>query len=138
MSAAYRRIMASLPYTQLSRRESQVMEAVYRRGEATVAQVMEELPDPPGYNSVRSTLGILAKKGHLTHRKDGRRFVYVPKIPRRVAQRSVLKGLLDTFFERSTVGAVSTLIDIAAPDLSEEELNEISDLIAKTRSRDKA
>ena len=57
--------MASLPYTHLSRRESQVMEAVYRRGEASVAQVLEDLADPPGYNSVRSTLGILEDKGYL-------------------------------------------------------------------------
>ena len=130
--------MASLPYTHLSRRESQVMEVVHRRGEATVAQVIEELPDPPGYNSVRSTLGILEDKGYLSHRKEGKRFVYAPEVSRRQAQRSALASLLDTFFEGSTLGVVSTLIDISAPDMCDEELKEISDFISKTRSREKS
>ncbi len=61
---------------KLSRRERQIMDIVYQRGQVSVTDVLEDLPDPPSYSTVRALLGILEEKGYLTHKKDGRRYIY--------------------------------------------------------------
>lgn len=121
-------------YTQLSRRESQIMDIIYHLGEATVAQVLDKMADPPGYNSVRITLGILEKKGYLRHHRDGQRYVYAPIVSPEKAKRSVLGHLLKTFFAGSTSSAILTLLDMSSSRLSEEELDEISAWIEQARS----
>ena len=125
--------MAKPVHTQLSRRESQIMDAVYRLEEATVADVRAEMPDPPSYNSIRVTLGILEDKGYLTHRKDGQRFVYSSEAPREQAEHSALEHVLQTFFDGSTPRAVSTLLGMSAADLTADELDELAAMIRQTR-----
>jgi BlaI family transcriptional regulator, penicillinase repressor len=116
---------------QLSKRERQIMDAVYARGEATVAQVLEGIPDPPMRGALRTLLRILEHKGHLTHRKQGREFIYRPTRPRGQAGRSALGRVLDVFFGGSLGDAVAAHLSDPrrAARLSPEELRRLSDLI---------
>src|SRR5258706_3922369 len=98
----------------LSRRERQIMDIVFARGEATAAEVGAALPDPPSYSAVRALLRILEEKGHLRHREDGPRYVFVPTEPREKASRSALKRVLQTFFDGSLSNAVAALVDADA------------------------
>ncbi|HVS64107.1 MAG TPA: BlaI/MecI/CopY family transcriptional regulator [Thermoanaerobaculia bacterium] len=120
---------------QLSARERQIMDIVWRHGEATVALVLDELPDPPSYSAVRAMLRILEEKGHLQHREDGRRYVYLPRAPRRNAERSALRRVLATFFDDSPSAAVAALLDMEAGRLSADELDELEDLVQRARAR---
>jgi predicted transcriptional regulator len=113
----------------LSRRERQIMEAIYRLGDATVADVMAELPDPPSYSAVRAMLGKLEAKGYLAHRQEGPRFLYLATVPRREARESALERLVRTFFDGSTEMAVTALLDMSAGEMSDEELDRLSTLI---------
>ena len=121
----------------LSRRERQIMDVIYRRGQATAAEVLDGLPDPPGYSAVRAMLRILEDKGHLRHESRGPRYVFLPTVPREKARKSALKQLVQTFFDGSTAQAVAALLDLSASKLSDEELDRLSRLItqAKTEGR---
>ena len=121
--------MATSSHHQLSRRERQIMDIVYRLGEATAAEVMENLPDPPSYSAVRALLRILEEKSHLRHRQEGPRYVYVPTIPVDAAKQSALKHVLSTFFEGSVSQAVAALLDLSQDDLSDAELQRLARLI---------
>ena len=125
--------MKNNTYLNLSRRESQIMDIIYRLSEASVADVLEALPDPPGYNSVRVILSILEKKGYLLHKKEGQKYVYTPTELPEKTKRSVLEHLMTTFFEDSTPQVLSTLLDMSASELSDEELDELSEMIEKAR-----
>lgn len=116
----------------LSRRERQIMDVIFRTGEATVSDVLAGLPEPPSYSAVRATLGILEEKGLVRHHKDGRRFVYSATIPRRKALRSALRHMLNTFFDGSTEGAMAALLQMNSTDLSSEALARIKKIIEET------
>jgi BlaI family penicillinase repressor len=103
-------------------------------GEATVAEVASRIPDRPTYNSVRVTLGILERKGHVRHRRDGRRYVYWPTVPHEEASRSAARELLKTFFSTSPSKAVLTMLDLSEPRLTERELEEIAGWIERARA----
>lgn len=117
----------------LSRRERQIMDVIYERGQATVAEVLDRLPDPPGYSAVRALLGILEDKGHLSHRQDGPRYVYLPTVPRGKAVQSALRHLVQTFFDGSTEEAVAALLDLEGKSLSRQELARIARGIDRAR-----
>ncbi|KPL00196.1 MAG: CopY family transcriptional regulator [Planctomycetes bacterium SM23_65] len=125
--------MARKSHAELSRRERQIMDIIYRRGEASVAQVLEDLPDTPTYSTVRTLLRILEEKGHLKHAKDGPRYVYRPTRPRSQAARSALKRLLETFFDGSAEKAVTALLDVSDANLTPDELQRLAKLIEKAR-----
>ena len=118
-------------HTHLSRRESQIMDLVYRLGEASVADIVAHMPDGPPYNSVRVTLGILERKGYVKHRREKRRYLYTPVLAQDTATRSAMRHLLKTFFGGSSSRAILTLLDMSAARLSKEELAEISQWIEK-------
>lgn len=118
---------------QLAARERQVMDVIYKLGEATVSEVREAIPDPPSYSTVRTHLRILERKGLLRHREVGRRYVYVPTVPRSRAQRSALQRVLSTFFSDSPSQAVAALLDLKAADLTDETLDELADLVEQAR-----
>ena len=122
---------AALP--ALSRRERQIMDVIYRRGQATVTEVMEEIPDAPGYSAIRALLRVLEEKGHLRHEQDGPRYVFLPTVPRERARDSALRQLLHTFFDGSTEQAVAALLDLSSTKLSDAELDKLSQLIAQSR-----
>src|SRR5215510_4300461 len=113
----------------LSRRERQIMDIIYARGEAAAAEVHEELPDAPSYSAVRTLLRILEEKGHLKHREDGPRYVFMPTEPRTKASRSALKRVVQTFFEGSLSNAVAALVDGEGGKISAEELQRIEAII---------
>lgn len=117
----------------LSRRERQIMEVIYRRRQATSAEVLEDLPDPPSYSAVRAMLRVLEEKGHLRHEQQGPRYVFLPTVPREQAQRSALKKLVQTFFDGSTEQAVAALIDQSDRALSNAELARLARLINQAR-----
>jgi predicted transcriptional regulator len=121
---------------ELSRRERQIMDAVYRLGEASAADVTRALPDRPAYNAVRVTLGILEKKGFLTHRQDGPRYVYRPTIAPEKAQQSAMRHMLRTFYRGSPSAAILALLDGSAAKMSPQDLDEIARAIAQARKRE--
>ncbi|NKB34389.1 MAG: BlaI/MecI/CopY family transcriptional regulator [Pseudomonadales bacterium] len=118
---------------QLSRRERQIMDAIYRLEEASVKEVMENIPEAPSYSAVRALLKKLVEKGRISHREKGLKYVYFPVVETKTASRSALSNLLDTFFKNSPVLAVNTLLDVAAKDISEIDLAEISKLIEEKK-----
>src|SRR3954451_15602255 len=117
----------------LSRRERQIMDVIYRRGQATAAEVLDGLPDPPGYSAVRAILRILEDKGHLRHESRGPRYVFLPTVPREKARKSALKQLVRTFFDDSTEQAVAAMLDLSASKLSGDELDRLARLIDEAR-----
>jgi BlaI family transcriptional regulator, penicillinase repressor len=117
----------------LSRRERQIMDIVYARGEAAAADVRAALPDPPSYSAVRALLAILVEKGHLKHRSQRGRYIYVPTRRRVQAGRSALRRVLDTFFEGSLEKAVAALLQGADANLSEQDLRRLAQLIKQAR-----
>jgi predicted transcriptional regulator len=119
----------------LSRRESQVMEIIYRLGEAAAADVLGEIDDPPSYSAIRSTLSILVEKGLLRHRQDGPRYVYYPPLPREKASRAALARLLDTFFGGSPERAMAALLDLSSMNMSREELASVERMINEAKRR---
>jgi BlaI family transcriptional regulator, penicillinase repressor len=120
---------------QLTRRERQIMDSVYSRGKATVAEVQEDLPDAPGYSAVRAMLVKLEAKGQLRHAQEGARYVYEATLPRETARVSALERLLSTFFDDSPTKTVAALLDLKGEDLSEEELDGLADLIDQARKK---
>jgi len=123
--------MTAESHAHLSRRERQLMDIVYRRREASVADVLEDLPDTPSYSTVRALLRILEEKGHLRHRKEGLRYVYRPTRSQRAAARSALRRVLETFFNGSAERAVAALLDVSDANLTPEELERLAELIEK-------
>ena len=115
----------------LSRRERQIMDVVYQRGRVTAAEVLDALPDPPSYSAVRALLRVLEEKGHLRHRRDGARYVFLPTVPRETARRSALARVVQTFFGGSTQATVAALIDQSS--LSDTDLDRLRDLIDRAR-----
>ena len=117
----------------LSRRERQIMDIVYEMKEASALRVMERLPSPPSYSAVRALLRVLEQKGHLVHRQDGPRYVYVPRLAKDKARRNALAHLRQTFFDGSTTDVVAALLDISEEDLSEDDYARLTELIDKAR-----
>jgi predicted transcriptional regulator len=117
----------------LSRRERQVMDILYRRGEATVAEVMADLTHPPTYSAVRSILRILAQKRLITHREDGPRYVYLPAVNPDRARDEALLHLVRTFFEGRTEHAVTALLRMSDAELTPAELGGLRERIRKAR-----
>jgi BlaI family transcriptional regulator, penicillinase repressor len=120
---------------QLSRRERQIMDIVYARGNASATDVLEGLADPPSRASVRTLLRILEDKGHLRHVKRGREFVYQPRRARRQAGRTALGRVLHTFFEGSLEQAVAAHLADRGTQISEDELRRIEELIRQNRMK---
>lgn len=118
---------------ELSRRERQIMDALFRLGRATAADVQAELPDPPSYSAVRSALALLEQRGLVAHEEDGRRYVYAPVTPPGEARQGALQHLLRTFFGGSRLRALAALMEDPGA-LSEEELAELERLLSRARS----
>ena len=117
----------------LSRRERQIMDAIYQMGEATAQEVLDRLPDPPSYSAVRALLRILEEKGHVRHRRDGQRYVYGPVVSRDRARVSALRQLVRTFFDGSPGAAAAALLDLSRDDLTDRDLATLEDLVDRAR-----
>jgi predicted transcriptional regulator len=125
--------LISKTLTNLSRRERQIMDAVYRLGRATATDVLAQIPDPPSYSAVRAMLRVLENKGHLRHVLEGKSYAYFPTLPRTRASRSALQNMLRTFFDGSTEKAVAALLDISRAELTDDEFARLSRLIDQAR-----
>ena len=125
--------MVKTLHAVLSRRERQIIDILYRRGRATAADVMADLPGDPSYSTVRTQLRVLEEKGHVRHEDDGQRYVYSPALARGTVRRSALKHLVETFFDGSAEQAVAALLGRDGARLSDEELERIERLIRKAR-----
>jgi predicted transcriptional regulator len=117
----------------LARRERQIMDVVYTKGQASVAEVHQALPDPPSYSAVRALMRILEEKGHLRHREVGKKYVYCPTRSPGEASKSAARRLMDTFFAGSAERAVAALLEVSQEKLSEEELDRLAELIQRAR-----
>ena len=122
----------------LTKRERQIMDVLYRLGQATAAEVMEGLDGAPGYSTVRTQLRVLEQKGHVKHEEEGLRYVYMPTVAKHSARRSALKHLVDTFFDGSTTKAVAALLGGEAARVSDEELARIEEMVRDVRQDDGA
>lgn len=118
---------------ELSRRERQCLDILFRRGQATVAEVQEALTDPPSYSAVRATLNVLVEKGHVQHKQDGPRYVYVPAIPAGSARNAAVQHLVDTFFGGSADEAVVALLERSDAKVSREAVERITRGIQNAR-----
>jgi BlaI family penicillinase repressor len=121
------------PHQQLSRRERQIMDVIYKLGKATAAEVHERLPDQPTYSTVRAKLRVLEEKGFVRHQEQGPRYLYQPITPRDKVRRSALKHIVDTFFGGSAQEVVATLLDSSATKMTDDELMRLSEMIEKAR-----
>src|SRR5688572_27645997 len=120
-------------HRDLSRRERQIMDVIYRRGQATVAEVLAELPDPPSYSALRALMRVLENKRHLRHQQQGAAYVYLPTLPAESARKSAIRHLLQTFFDGSTERAVAALLDTNHSKLSANELDRLGRLIESAK-----
>ncbi len=119
----------------LSRRERQIMDALFEAGQASARDIHAALPDPPSYSSVRAQLAIMVEKGHISFRQDGARYIYAPSQPVSNARKSAVQRLVKTFFGGSTAQAVNALLGMQAQALEPEELEELEALIRRERER---
>ena len=110
-------------------RERQVLDAVYRLNEGGVSEVIDSLADPPGYSAVRTMLNILVQKGFLEYRREKTRYLYRPVLSQEDAPQSLMRNLFDTFFVGKPAAAIAAMLNIAAPDMSDEDFWEMKQMI---------
>lgn len=127
--------MTQPSHLDLSRRERQIIDTLFRLGRASAAEVLAQLPDPPSYSAVRALLRILEEKGHVRHEQEGPRYVYMPTVARDSAKRSALRHLVQTFFEGSTAQAISALLDSSSSKMNDAELDRLRRLLEEARKR---
>jgi len=125
--------MASENLTGLSRRERQIMDFLFERERASVAEVMDGIADPPSYSAVRAMLKTLEDKGRVAHVEAGRAYIYRPTLRKDTARQGALSHLLKTFFDGSTEKAVAALLDLKGPRLSAAELDRVAALVAQAK-----
>lgn len=117
----------------LSRRERQIMDILFRLDRAGASEVQAELPDPPSYSAVRTMLRRLEEKGHVTHEREGQRYLYRPTVDPEEARESAFERVVRTFFEGSPGKTVAALLDHSAQELTDEELDRLAELIDRMR-----
>ena len=127
--------MPKLTTVDLTRRESQIMEIVYRRRRVTVEGIRSELPDAPGPSSVRKLLEIMIDRGLLGREYDGPRHVYFPAVRPEDARRSALKRMLRTFFNDSPGSAIAALLDMSSTQLSADDYRRLRGLLKRAREQ---
>ncbi|MDB5910751.1 MAG: copY 1 [Massilia sp.] len=126
--------MAESSHSQLGRRERQIVETLYRLGEASVAQVRAELADPPSYSGVRAMLNLLVGKGLAAARQEGKRYLYRAVASKQKVRQSALRSLVRTFFGSAPLDAVAALLDGSAGKLSADDLRRVRELIDKAET----
>ena len=125
--------MGNEKHLQLGRRERQIMDVIYRRGRASVTEVLAELPDPPTYSAVRGMLRLLEEKGFVRHEQEGLKYVYVPADDTRQVRATALKHMVKTFFGGSPEQAVVALLELSDSKLSAKDKQYLSQLIRKAQ-----
>jgi predicted transcriptional regulator len=121
----------------LGARERQIMDVIYRLGEASVAEVLAQIPDPPTYSSVRTMIRLLEQKGFLRHRQVGTKYVYCPAQSRETAKRSALRHVMETFFGGSATDAVAAILHPSVTKLTDDDIERLEQLIEDARQKEK-
>lgn len=121
-------------HSGLTKRERQIMDALYRLGRATASEILDQIPGAPSYSTVRTQLRVLEEKGHVRHEAQGLRYLYAPTVPRHAARKTALRHLVDTFFDGSPGNVVTALLGSDAGKLSDEELERIARIVKAARS----
>ena len=122
-----------LAVPDLSRRERQILDALYAAGRATAAEIQGAIPDPPSYSAVRTLLRILEDKGHVRHEQEGAKYVYLPTVEHHNAQRSALRHMLNTFFDGSATQAMAALLDEDSLELPKKDVERLKAAIERAR-----
>src|SRR4051795_4039885 len=125
------------PMPGLSRRERQILDILYQRGKASASEVLEGMEDAPSNSAVRTLLRVLEDKGHVKRRAEGLKYVYTPAVARDKAKRTMVKHLLDTYFNGSPEQIVAALLDVSAPELTRDELDRMTAMIEKAKKEGK-
>lgn len=126
-------MLGAMSKTGLTRRERQIMDILYRMGQATAHEVLEGLDEPPSYSAVRALLRLLEDRGHVHHSREGQRYVYRATVSKQEAQRGALAHVVRTFFDGSVEQAVTALVESSSKQLSDDELRRLGDLIEKAK-----
>jgi predicted transcriptional regulator len=124
-------------FEHLSRREREILDILYQRGQASAAEVRCLLTDPPTYSGVRAMLRVLEEKGHIKHESQGLKYVYAPVINRDKAKKSAVKHLMETFFSNAPEQVVAALLDVSSKKLTSAELDRMSEMIEQARKEGK-
>ena len=123
-------------HPDLSKRERQIMEVIYRRGRASVREVLSEIPNPPSYSAVRAMMNILENKGFITHVKEGRKYVYSSTTPIKKVKTSAIMQLLRTYFNNSTIEAVAAIIEVDRKNLEDTDFDRLIQLIEQAKQEE--
>ena len=121
----------------LSRREREILEILIERGKASATEVRAAMPEAPSYSAVRTLLRVLEEKGHVKHKAEGLRYVYLPTIGREKAKRGAVKHLLKTYFNGSAEQIVAALLDVSSTQLTREELDRMGQMIEQAKREGK-
>ena len=125
--------MTKLAFADLSKRERQMMDIIYRRGKATAIEVMEDMPDPPTNAAVRAKLQVLVRKGFLEYSREGMHYVYRPTVDKKTAEKKALNRIISTFYDGSAGSALQGLFKFKHKDLSDEDLEALRAMIDEAR-----
>jgi predicted transcriptional regulator len=118
---------------QLAARERQIVDVVFRLGEASVGEVREQLSDPPSYSAVRTMIRHLETKGYLKHRVEGLKYIYRPTQSIETASKSAVVHVLRTFFRGSATDALAAILDVTSDQLTDDELARMKRLVEQAR-----
>lgn len=118
---------------ELTKRERQIMDVIFKLGKANVAEIMANIPDSPSNSAIRRLVSILVEKGFLKHEWQGPKYVYSPTVDPSSVRETELERITDTFFEGSPVETVAALLDISSQKLSEEDFDRLSEIIEAAR-----
>ena len=121
------------PLVRLSRRERQIMDALFRLGKASALEVRNAIPEPPSYTAVRTMLRILEDKKAITHEEEAGKYFYTAVVPRNAARASAMRDLLDTFFAGSAGRAAAALLGSSKKKLTPQELDRLAQFVEKAR-----
>jgi len=125
--------MAKSSHLDLGRRERQIIEALFKRGRATVSEVLSDIAEPPSYSTVRAMLGKLEKKGYVRHIEDGPRYLYLPAVPTERARQSAMNNLVETFFQGSVESAAAALLRMSDTKVDQATLDRLAVMVADSR-----
>lgn len=123
--------------SSVTRREGQIMEILYRLGEASVADIMERLPRSPTAGAVRRMLNLLHGKGAIEYRHEGAKKIYRPTTERVAAGEKALRRVVETFFAGSAARTMACLFRASDMKLPRDEKKALLDLIEKAKGRGK-
>ncbi|MFN0110437.1 MAG: BlaI/MecI/CopY family transcriptional regulator [Blastocatellia bacterium] len=124
--------MARRKSPTLTEVELELMDVLWDKGQATVLEIVEALPEERlAYSSVLTMMRILEQKGYVEHEKEGRAFIYKPLVDRSQAQKTVIGYLLKRFFNNSPELLVVNLLD--HEDVGPKEVKRLKQMIEETK-----